>query len=612
MCGIAGAVEIKNRELIDFSVKSKIHKSIERRGPDFYCSSSYSNQWYTTTLAHSRLSIIDLTASSNQPYTSEDENFILTFNGEIYNYIEIREELKTKNHIFKTTGDVEVLLKSWIEWGEACLDKFNGMFAFSILDKKANKLYLVRDRFGVKPLAYTHLGENSFLFSSSVEALGEYANKGLDLKYISQGYNYGVFEGFGDNTIYNGVNYLPAGHILIVDMNESKLKFDFKQWYDLSKRVEDKILELSEKSFPQLIDYIQTIFSESINIRMRSDVPLAISISGGVDSTSIAAIAHSLNKNVQGFCFGHPDDKNSEGQLAKMLSEKIGIDIHYIWLSNDTTEIVKAYEDTFNAQELPFLGLSVIAQNQVYQKVKEHGVKVLLGGQGADEIFAGYRKFFIQSLKNAVYTNRWSDAISTMYSLGNMLLHEAKYFQTYWQIKDRYFKDSVKGRGYLDFLPEVKIDLIGASDVSLRKRQIQDVQNYSLPTLLRNEDRNSMFHSIESRLPFMDYRLVEAAISLPQALKIKNGFGKWILRDIMKEKVPYAILFNKRKRGFDVTQDWMNNGLKAHLKNSINNNMSHLKKYEIKVDEKLFKEIDEKNEQFMIADLLLLDYLSRK
>jgi asparagine synthase (glutamine-hydrolysing) len=295
-----------------------------------------------------------------------------------------------------------------------------------------------------------------------------------------------------------------------------------------------------------------------------------------------------------------------------MLSEKIGIDIHYIWLSNDTTEIVKAYEDTFNAQELPFLGLSVIAQNQVYQKVKEHGVKVLLGGQGADEIFAGYRKFFIQSLKNAVYTNRWSDAISTMYSLGNMLLHEAKYFQTYWQIKDRYFKDSVKGRGYLDFLPEVKIDLIGASDVSLRKRQIQDVQNYSLPTLLRNEDRNSMFHSIESRLPFMDYRLVEAAISLPQALKIKNGFGKWILRDIMKEKVPYAILFNKRKRGFDVTQDWMNNGLKAHLKNSINNNMSHLKKYEIKVDEKLFKEIDEKNEQFMIADLLLLDYLSRK
>lgn len=575
MCGITGAIEFKRSQNLDFKEGSDLHNYIRRRGPDYYGVEKTDYADWTVTLAHSRLAIIDLSAVSNQPMMSDDERYSLTYNGEIYNYQEIRDELISNGFAFRTKGDTEVLLKAWECWGEACLNKLNGMFVFGLFDKIKGEFYLVRDRFGVKPLIYTFF-DGQLLFSSSIASVAKQINQDIDLEYCSSGIRFGFFEGYEDRTPFKNVKYLLPGSLMKCKL-EGKLNIETKIWYSLEEQVAKKRKELELLSPSELILQGKTLLENSTKIRLRSDVPLAISLSGGVDSSSIAAITSKEVDHLMAFSYGAPDHPKSEGPIINKFAKDKNINVEYVHHSYTAHEMGNIYDQTMQAQESPFLGLSIIAQHEVYKQVKERNIKVLLGGQGGDEIFAGYRKFFVVALRKAIEKKEILPGLQYFHSLALMLVFEAKQIKTYWNEKNRYLKTTGKETSFLDCLPEMSLNLFENS--SLSNRQISDIQKYSIPSLLRYEDRNSMYFSIESRLPFMDYRLVEFALALPDLLKIKNGYGKWILREMMKKDVPGYILKNRLKRGFDVTQNWVNDGVGERIKSNILENKSKAKDF---------------------------------
>lgn len=609
MCGIIGSITQNSRTKIDLSLKSELPNYIHKRGPDFYGYRSIDTTKYNVSLGHSRLSIIDLSTESNQPF-SLDDRYYLSFNGEIYNYIEIRETLIKLGYRFRTQGDTEVLITSWKHWGPQCLDKFNGMFAFILFDKEEEIVYLVRDRYGVKPLTYSIIDQNNIFFSSSVKAHSAILPTTLDLDYLSTSYHYELFEGITNSTIYNEVKYVNSGAYFKIDLSKPELSVQEVVWYDLKSKVDSKIEEVNSMTECDIIDKIYALLKRSIEIRLRSDVPVGISLSGGVDSSTIAALARTYSPNIEGFTYGNPTHLKSEGKTVEDFAKHINLKVNYIWLDDQSDTIVNAFNETFEAQELPFYSLSVIAQNQVYKRVRESGVKVLLGGQGGDEIFAGYRKFFIQGIKNSIHRRDVNQTLSFFFSFIQMVLHESHNYKVFWQVKNRYF-GNLNQVNCLKIKNTNPLNLIGNSSTSIRERQIDDITKYSIPTLLRYEDRNSMYHSIESRLPFMDFELVELAIAIPEVLKIRQGMGKWALRKAVHDIVPANILYNKLKRGFDVTQDWMKLGLESYLESNIRSQSSKLRNFDIKITDELMSEIKQKNMSQKTLDLMFLYFLTR-
>jgi asparagine synthase (glutamine-hydrolysing) len=608
MCGITGAVEFKGLNHLNFKNGGELHNYIASRGPDFYAYEVADIQEWKVTFGHSRLAIIDLTAASNQPMISDDGRYMLTFNGEIYNYKEIKEELITLGFLFATEGDTEVLLKAWEAWGQKCLSKFNGMFAFGILDKHCQELFLVRDRFGVKPLLYGYLDNGQLLFSSSIAAVAKQVGEQVDLEYCSTGIRYGFFEGNKDASPFKKVKYVMPGSILKFTLGRN-LTVEEQVWYSLEEEVDKRVVELINYSEEELIEKGKILIQNATSLRLRSDVPLAVSLSGGVDSSSIAAIAKLEVNNLVGFCYGSPKNKKSEGPIVDNFVKERGIDIHYIHPEYSSKELGDLLDRTSAAQEAPFFGLSILAQQEVYKEVHQQGFKVLLGGQGGDEIFAGYRKFFLIALQNAWDKKNIIDSLSYLHSFGILLLQGIGDYKLYWQQRDRYIKKTGKDLSFLNALPSSSVDLLGHT--TLRKRQISDVQNYSIPSLLRYEDRNSMSFSIESRLPLMDYRLVEFAIALEDRMKIKQGYGKWALREIMKSTVPAYILKSRVKRGFDVTQNWISTGVGDRIRANLLENKNKVKDYVSDLDklENSLKDENLNNNSNLLYEAMLLNFL---
>lgn len=606
MCGITGAIEFKRSQNLNFEEGSDLHNYIRRRGPDYYGVEKTEYEGWSVTLAHSRLAIIDLSGASNQPMISHDDRYTITFNGEIYNYQEIREELISNGFTFRTTGDTEVLLRAWECWGEGCLDRLNGMFVFGLFDKIKGEFYLVRDRFGVKPLIYTFF-DGQLLFSSSIASVAKQINQEIDLEYCSSGIRFGFFEGYEDRTPFKNVKYLLPGSLMKC-MLDGELKIEIKSWYSLEEQVAKKRKELESLSSDELISQGKALLESSTKIRLRSDVPLAISLSGGVDSSSIAAITAKEVDHLMAFSYGAPDHPKSEGPIINKFAKDKNINVEYIHHSYTPDEMGNIYDQTMEAQESPFLGLSIIAQHEVYKQVKERNIKVLLGGQGGDEIFAGYRKFFLVALKKAIEKKEILPGLQYFHSLALMLIFETKQIKTYWNEKNRYLKTTGKDTSFLDCLPNISLNLF--ENTSLSNRQISDIQKYSIPSLLRYEDRNSMYFSIESRLPFMDYRLVEFALALPDLLKIKHGYGKWILREMMKKDVPGYILKNRLKRGFDVTQNWVNDGVGERIQSNILENKNKVKDFVSDIsrleDALTIKNLNNSN---ILNEAIMLDFL---
>ncbi|RKY41285.1 MAG: asparagine synthase (glutamine-hydrolyzing), partial [Candidatus Omnitrophota bacterium] len=553
MCGLAGIVDL-NRQKVRKEDLEKMIMLIKHRGPD--------DEGYfideNVGLGHCRLSIIDLSLRGHQPMINKEGRFIIVYNGEIYNYLEIRKELKDIGYRFISDTDTEVVLYAYQEWGKTCLEKFNGMWALAIYDRQKRELFCARDRFGIKPFYYYFDGK-LFAFSSEIKSLLKLnlSNKPND-KVIYDFLKFGMAD-HTEDTFFKGVKRLLPAYWLIVNLEEAKIEKG--KYWNLKICNGTQILRGNDKKYAQkFLD----LFVDSVRLRLRSDVPVGSCLSGGLDSSAIVCVINNLLKGKERFAVGSRQRAFSACFNNRRLDERKYIqevirqtkaDSNYIF--PELTGLKKELEKLVWHQEEPFGGISIYAQWKVFSLAKTKGVKVLLDGQGGDENLCGYRKFYMFFLRKLLEDKKYllfvREALSFFSSweiLSTLFIKNGlRYLPLYSRLfnVDSFFKDSFikKWReelSHLDF----------GYNSSLHERLKEDIEKWSLPVLLRYEDRNSMAHSLETRLPFLDYRLVEFIASLPFSQKMRGGKSKFVVRKALRGILPEKIRLRKSKLGFDV------------------------------------------------------------
>lgn len=556
MCGIFGAIRLKGFfDEHDYKEFVSCTDLVHYRGPD---ASGYlavnikdksinNENRFDVFLGHRRLSIIDLSESSNQPLTDNNGLWII-FNGEIFNYIELKNELQQEGYVFKTNSDTEVLLQVYRRYGEAGFAKLNGMWAFVIADIPNNRIVLSRDRFSIKPLYYINTGD-SLYFASEIKQLIPFLrskdiNSGVMFKYLDQG----IID-YNEETFFKGVYKLKPKHNLIVDMNSGGIK-EHNYW-NYSINAENTTL-----SFDDMIEKFRELFIDSVKIRLRSDVKVGALLSGGLDSSSISVIAN----NFQGgkfFTYSviSEDKKYSEEKFIDVLIRERRINNKKILFKFDDINSFSSYLDTvIYHNDEPFGSLSIIAQFMALESLKKNSdIIVVLSGQGGDETLMGYLKYFFFNIKNLINKGSYIQAL-------NQVIASVIRRTVIWQ-----FKQS-EARRYIPFLSRKTqknfIRIEGNPEPvweasNLIERQISDIDKYSVPSLTHYEDRNSMAHSLEIRLPFLDYRLVNYVLNLPIALKLNGGWTKYILRKGIHE-LPDDIRWRRDKQGFIIPEEvWL-------------------------------------------------------
>lgn len=576
MCGIFVALRkegyFDTHELEEFGNACNV---INHRGPDgsgvfqtdFTKSESSKSNLF---LGHKRLSILDLAEAANQPFRSNDHQMV--YNGEVFNYLELQqEELRAKT--LRTSSDTEVVLELYKKLGINCFSQFNGMWALAIYDEPNHKMIICRDRFSIKPLYYLRLGDDIY-FASEIKQLKEIkkANFTPNQGVIGAFLNQGLLD-HSEDTFYSEIKQFPAQHALEIDL--SSWDFNWTHYWDYASENSDQS-EPPSKRFKELL-------IDSLSLRLRSDVPVGTLLSGGLDSSAISVlIKENIKPDVKTFSVVSGHEKFSEEKYIDILVNERGISNEK--LRFDTGLALGNVDKVLNVQDEPYGSLSVVAQHQLFQQIKsETGITVLLSGQGADEILLGYSKFFFFHLKALLKRGKigsFSQAALSSWIKGTTVrdfnFSEAK----------RYLPGSRnKGQNYLT--GQIEGEAIWGFD-DMRSRQILDINKYSVPALAHYEDRNSMDASIEVRLPFLDYRLVNFLINLPVEQKLKNGWTKHILRESVSE-LPDPIRWRKDKKGFTTPEElWM----KGELGDEIDALFSSSRKLEElgMIDNQLFKE----------------------
>ena len=573
MCGISGAIT-RRADGWGNDLVAEIVAYQFPRGPDAQAIVAIEAGAHRVILGHNRLSIVDPVPGSNQPMSTADGSVSLAFNGEIYNYKELRETLVARGRRFSTASDSEVLLQAYCEWGVDAFDRFIGMFAFALWDNPRGRLLLVRDRFGVKPLYYRFDG-NTLAFASTPGVIARHAGLAANLEYVARGIQLKYYEDESAIAPYIGIDALEPSHYLEVAVAGDVLKVAKVQYYDFAQRVAARAEACADRREAELVAELRVILDDACRLRLRSDVPVGLSLSGGLDSSSIAAITSRLQPGMLGFSFGQPTNAESEGPLAEEIGARAGLDMRWIWPGEDN-DLTELFMKTLRAQGAPFPHTSLMAQYAVFERAKADGIKVLLGGQGGDEALMGYRKFFLFHAQDAIRDRRLGDFPNLVTNIALVLPAIAKRANVFWSERHRYTgkKEGMATSLALPALTDSASPAM-ASEQTITDRQIQDITRFSLPTLLRYEDRNSMANSIESRLPFMDHRLMELGAAMPTKIQLKNGFGKWALRAAMKDDVPDSIRLSRDKRGFDTQQSaWIRAGLGASLRDMLKENAS--------------------------------------
>jgi len=549
MCGITGIIDFENKT-VDSDLLKKMTDLIQHRGPD--------GEGYFTDaflgFGHRRLAIIDLDTRSNQPMTYRDR-YTITYNGEIYNYRELKKALKEEGYRFETESDTEVLVAAYDHWGKACLHKFNGMWAFAIYDRDNKTVFCARDRFGIKPFYYFQSGSRLY-FGSEIKQFTpcpEWAPV-LNNKAAFEFLVYGVTD-HDSETCFKGVNQLKGGYSLEIDLTKNKVKKN--QWYRLSEELNGPFTG-SEK---EAASAFRDLFEDSVALRLRSDVPVGSCLSGGLDSSSIVAQAMSvLNGNetleTVSACSNHKE--YDEQDYSDEVTNKYKNNAHKVF--PQINMIYEQLDQILWHQEQPFSTTSIAAQWSVFEEAKKQGLIVMLDGQGADEQLAGYHHFYAAYFSSLLRGFRLGKLFSELRAFKNMhgysVGHVAKYLgfglTPYW-IFSLVWRCVGKGAPKWLNIPGVKSDFLyqrRRNMQSVTRLSLAELESINLPMLLRFEDRNSMAHSIESRVPFLDYRLVSFVLSLPTNHKIKKGVTKYVLREAMKNILPKKIYERKDKMGF--------------------------------------------------------------
>jgi len=547
MCGITGIVN-KNKTAVTFETIKKHTDIIAHRGPD---GEGFLNE-KNLALGHRRLAIIDVSEDGNQPMHL-DRKYSIVYNGEIYNYLEVKSELQNLNYQFKTKSDTEVILNAYDCWDADCVNRFNGMWAFCIYDRTKNILFCSRDRFGVKPFYYFN-DNNHFAFGSEIKQLLDFTDCSVNLNVLL---NFLVLqiEETTDETFFNGIKRLPPSYNLIYNLETDEMKF--VRYYTLNHKPQIADLSLEDTKELCKLDLIK-----SIELRPRSDVNIGTCLSGGLDSSTIGAIAakeFKLGSNFKGIHAKSTERYTDESEFAQVVAKSAGLDL----LTVEPTEeyFLSNIEKVTKIQEEPYGGPSIFMQYAVFEKAKDAGCIVMLDGQGGDETLLGYERYFPALLNDKSFLSK----ISHMFKYSKKSrLSFAKVAAYYFYFKypkiriTRLFKkyNFIK-QEYLNSLDtQIFFDLAKAynTPVDLQKFEITRSQ---LPPLLRYEDKNSMANSIESRLPFLDYRFVENAISYNPTFKINNGWSKFILRKVTEEYLPKEISWRRNKRGFESPSNWI-------------------------------------------------------
>ncbi len=565
MCGIAGIFKLNGSKVERHQLKV-MTDSLYHRGPDG------DGFWESATedvgFGHRRLSILDLSSAGEQPMHYRDQ-YTITFNGEIYNYLEIKARLIAQGHKFVSDTDTEVLLVLYSEKGERCLDDLDGMFAFSIWDNKEQKLFCARDRFGEKPFYYHYLPDACFMFASEMKALFVAdIEKKVDQHMLFNYLAYDVIEDPFDKqkTFYENIYKLEAAHYITISKKNGLVKKRYWNHPDYLN-IDTKI------SFQEANQKLKELFDRSVKRRLRSDVTVGSSLSGGLDSSAIvctiAKLIGNSSQELQTFSARFYDESIDEGRYIEKVIAKTHARPHYIWPEVD--EMVKDIERLFYHQEEPFTTASIFAQWEVMKLAKKNNVIVLLDGQGADEILAGYNHYMQPFLRDLYKNNKV--AFKEQVKKYNEMFHR-KYPITFRFKVEAYCPDLLRALGRIrrtfttpEYLKYFHTDFVNHNKTKEPPFKNFNTLNevlgfatfdYGLEKLLRFSDRNSMAHSREVRLPFLNHELVEFIFTLPASFKIHNGWRKRILRTSMEDVLPKEIAWRIGKIGYEAPQqEWM-------------------------------------------------------
>jgi asparagine synthase (glutamine-hydrolysing) len=538
---------------------------------------------------HRRLSIIDLSPAGHQPMCNEDKDICIVYNGEIYNYQQIRRELVTSGHQFQSNTDTEVVVHAYEEWGTDCLQKFNGMWAFAIWDGKEKKLFCSRDRFGIKPFYYFFDSER-FLFASEIKALlvADFVPKKQNDRAVYDYLAYWLIDHV-EETFFAGVRQLKGGYYLELHQGEKVPRV--QQYYDIP--LGNKPDGLSEEEYER---QFYKLFEDSVRLRLISDVPVGSCLSGGLDSSSVVCVIDKLMREqgvkVPGtegvqktFSARYEDRRHDEGSFIQSVAEKARVDAHYTYPTAEG--LIQKLERLMWHQEQPFTSTSIYAQWEVFELVKTSGVKVVLDGQGGDELLAGYLSYLTGLFSDFIKALQWRSLI-TEFRADWQLPHNAiniALLIAAFEILPQSMKNTVRrimrvgGNRWIDknfaarFEEYPPVDSgrekSGASSFTLQS--YRSIMSTSIPSYLRYEDKNSMAHSVEARVPFLDHRLVEFAFSLPWNQKIFRGTRKRILRNAMKGIIPESVRNRKDKIAFGTPEDiWFKKKLRGTALEIIN------------------------------------------
>lgn len=561
MCGISALIDRKGRPL-DRELVVAMNARVVHRGPDdggiFYTSHF--------ALGHRRLSILDLSHAGRQPMEFHERS-VVTYNGELYNYLELRAELVREGYEFRTTTDTEVLLAAYDHWGEDCVRRFNGMWAFVLWDRRRHVLFCSRDRFGVKPLHYVELGELFAIGSEVKQFLGLPGFVATpDPTCVYRFLTADTAAGVDAQEFVSGVRSLRGGHNLRFDLRTNT--FAIERWYDLAATRPD-----DRWTFRDAADRFRELFFDAVRLRLRSDVKVGVCLSGGVDSSSIAAVASRLAKvpsDVRSVSCVWDDVACDESHFIEAVVRECGFDPVYSRPDMDDLLSSGTLDHLVYHHDQPIWSASQFSEYAVFAAAKEHGLVVMLDGQGADEYLAGYSWFFPPFIRSLLVSGKWLEALSEV--RGRSALRGTPFQAGVRSLWNALVSAPLRGavRGALpkeplaDWAGSRLVDLHGDPSAgafryhgagSLRELSLREVLDTSIPQQLQSEDRNSMLHSIESRLPFLDYRLVEFGLSLPDDFKLRAGATKAIVREGLQGILPDAIRGRHDKLGFPAPEE---------------------------------------------------------
>lgn len=565
MCGIAGIWNFETK--VELNTIQSFTDTMRHRGPDGGGYHIFDET--NLALGHRRLSILDLSDDGKQPMSYDNDDYWITYNGEVYNFLEIKEELVKDGFQFKSSSDTEVILAAYKKWDIACLHKFNGMFAFAIYQPSKKELCIARDRFGVKPLHYIFIPNKLFAFASETIAFKElpyYKRTIHSENFIYSIHSPGLLEPTG-KTIFENISQLKPGHFAIINNQHMVIK----KWYELSENIKP-----ISNNYNEQVDYFKELFFDACKLRLRSDVSVASALSGGLDSSSVFCTIQNLAKQnfnenrlpknwQQAFSISFPGSDLDEADFVKLIQQRMNADVkiienNYGNLAKDIVTSTKLFDN--------ITGTPIISLTDVYKAMHQNNITVSLDGHAGDELLYGYKSAVYEVLFEAHLND-----IENKKELAELYLLMSNNATTALEIEflnnkiakiAEKFKPNIKNK-----LKAILKNVVGKTPPCLNVPNVihghashflyKQFQYLELPYNLRDFDRAAMQNSIEIRMPLLDYRLVEYVWSLPQSSKIGNGFTKRILRDAMKGIVPKEILERKTKIGLAApTANWLN------------------------------------------------------